>query len=87
MIYTVIGRRWFDKPNGNTYHSVHVYEDGESIGNEDFDYGYERAYEQCALDIIKKHNPSIESDVLWQLRNEGHKVISEVTDVQRKKDL
>ena len=44
------GARWFDKVNGNTYHSVRVTRcrDGATIVCP-FQYGYEDAYRQTAL--------------------------------------
>ena len=42
--------RWFDKVNGNTYHSVRItnLENDETIYCP-IQYGYDRAYEQTAL--------------------------------------
>lgn len=42
--------RWFDKANGNTYHSVNItnVKTGETIYCP-MTYGYDRAYEQTAL--------------------------------------
>lgn len=87
MNYTVIGKRWFEKVNGNTYHSVSVFKNGELLGFIPFDYGYGTMYAQNALDIIKKDDSTIKANALWQLKNEGHTLIDSVIDVQRKKDL
>ena len=88
-IITVNGKRWFERTNGNTYHSVDVYVDGELIGREPFTYGYGDGYKQTALDILTKVRPDIAGDVtvLWHLRDKGHKIITSVADVARKKDL
>ena len=38
------GRRWFEKVNGNTYHSVNVWINGQHIGGVGFEYGYGDQY-------------------------------------------
>lgn len=89
---TVIGRRWFDRVYGNTYHSVEVYVNGELVGSNPFEYGYDNQYEQTAGDILAKNfklpfpNDGLYHS-LWQLKNYGVKFISSVSDVERKKDL
>lgn len=47
--------KWFDKVNGNTYHSVRVTraEDGKTIAHE-WTYGYGDAYRQTALNTMLK---------------------------------
>lgn len=45
-------RRWFDKINGNTYHSVQVYVNGKLIGENPFTYGYGESYLQSAHEIL-----------------------------------
>lgn len=47
--------KWFDKVNGNTYHSVKVtrYKDGAVIVHA-FTYGYGEHYKQTALEIMGK---------------------------------
>jgi len=47
--------RWFDKVNGNTYHSVRVTRcsDGKVIVGQ-FQYGYGDSYRQTALEEIEK---------------------------------
>lgn len=42
---TIIGRRWFDKINGNTYFSAVGLINGVQVVNIDFDYGYGSQYE------------------------------------------
>lgn len=86
MNITVIGRRWFERQNGNTYHSVEVYKDGELLDRIPFAYGYDRQYEQSAVDILKKHGFA-GFRYLRELKEAGYTVISTVSDVSRKKDL
>ena len=91
---TVIGRRWFEKISGNTYHSTEVYVSGKLIQRVPFTYGYDSAYEQTAREILAANIPGYEIpngqnfEALWRAaeRNWDQLVIS-VTDVQRKKDL
>ena len=49
----VIGKRWFDSDNGNTYHSVEVHINDKQIGYIPFDYGYGDAYKDTALTILR----------------------------------
>lgn len=84
----ILGRRWFDKVNGNTYHSVDVYVNNELVGRTPFKYGYERAYEQTGREILLKHyNYPKNFDKYKGLEAHGIKVLYNVTDVSRKKDL
>ena len=48
--FTAIAKRWFDKVNGNTYHSVRIirHTDGETLYCP-FQYGYGDQYCQTAL--------------------------------------
>lgn len=47
--------RWFDKVNGNTYHSVRVtrIKDGKVIADQ-FQYGYGNQFEHTALKLMAK---------------------------------
>lgn len=51
---TVIGRRWFDKVNGNTYCSAQVFFDGELVLKVPFEYGYGSYYIQAAANQLDK---------------------------------
>ena len=46
------GRAWFDKLNGNTYHSVRIWLNGEIIIIVPLTYGYENAYQQTAISSL-----------------------------------
>lgn len=85
----VIGRRWFERVNGNTYHSVNVSVNGEWLDGIDFTYGYDSMYEQNALELLKKHYNNLNNiSSLWRIKYDiGCKLISTVSDVQRRKDL
>jgi hypothetical protein len=90
---TVIGKRWFERVNGNTYHSTSVYVDGVCIGHVSFTYGYGSHYQQTALELLKKHfvysnDYQNEQSALWrEVENAGDFLVDSVSDVQRKKDL
>ena len=47
-------KRWFERTNGNTYHSVDVYANGVHVGSEPFAYGYDEQYMQTAHDILQR---------------------------------
>lgn len=87
---TIVGRRWFEKVNGNTYHSAAVYVDGELIGKADFVYGYGSQYEQTAIDILKKDKRirgNLRFPISTWAREQKITLVNTVTDVGRKKDL
>lgn len=46
---TIIGKRWFQKGPGNTYHSVKVYLDGELVYEHPFNYGYGDSFLDTAI--------------------------------------
>ena len=50
----VIGKRWFDKVNGNTYCSSRVYINGELSFAVPWQYGYGNYYEQKAKEEMDK---------------------------------
>jgi hypothetical protein len=93
---TVIGRRWWQKLYGNTYHSVEVLVNGECVHKIDFAYGYGDQYvwnarqwlaENGFLPGVEQHeNGSGES--LWRYCERlGIAYSASVTDVARKRDL
>jgi hypothetical protein len=41
---TIIGRRWFDRTYGNTYHTAEIIINGETIHKTPMEYGYESQY-------------------------------------------
>ena len=46
-----IVKKWFDKLNGNTYHKVKLFLNGEVLES-DYTYGYENQYEQTAYNLF-----------------------------------
>ena len=98
-MYTIIARRWFEKTNGNTYHSCEVYQDGKLIERVPFEYGYGESYRQTAHEILQRagHLPTTGErlpsgsdkdyhDFQMIIRDYDNWLFS-VTDVTRKKDL
>jgi hypothetical protein len=51
----IIGRKWFDKHYGNTYHSVTLFFDGQNHYIP-FRYGYGDHYLQSAIEYLQKSN-------------------------------
>lgn len=81
----VIGRRWFQKSYGNTYHTTTVIVNGEELKS-DIEYGYGNAYLQTAVDLLSANGYEVPSDNL-----EAFRMVCEyphnAKDVDRKKDL
>lgn len=93
---TVIGRRWFDRRAGNTYHSVRCIVDGKDVGGAGMTYGYGDHYLQTAADILERdgHTPGREhyahggAEPLWlYCRERGIEFTYSASDVGRKRDL
>lgn len=47
-------RKWFDKVNGNTYHSVQISVGGKVVRTIGMTYGYGSAWEQTACSALKE---------------------------------
>jgi hypothetical protein len=87
--YLVEGYRWFDKINGNTYHTVFItdLDTGETIYKSPYmEYGYGEQYQQTAFDELKKLGFVKDEDRFNHELNRK-RFIYRVTDVNRKKDL
>ncbi len=88
-----VGRRWFEKTNGNTYHSAEIYVNGEFVHKIDFTYGYGDQYMYNAWTWLKKngyingkYSTDQSSPRIW-CEHHGVKFAYTVADVKRKKDL
>ena len=86
--YIIEGRKWFDKINGNTYHSVSIIdtETGKNIYNSPITYGYGNQYRETAKDYL------ISNGLLKETDRFNHELIREtlyfnVVEVSRKRDL
>jgi len=86
--FTVIVKKWFDKVNGNTYHSVRCirHKDAAVIVGP-IQYGYGSAYEQTALEAmaeakwlpVKYRNLMDNSWMLYEREN-NYPILWEVSD-------
>lgn len=95
----IIGKRWFDKTYGNTYHSVRITEDGKEIAYAPYQYGYGDGYKQTAHKLLQeagmvpktgKRQNGMDVDYSEFITGESRdtsKYTWIVLDVQRKKDL
>jgi hypothetical protein len=92
----VSARKWFHKGPGNTYHSVSVHVDGVHVGTVPYAYGYGRQYMQTAVEILERtlahfelpRYPNGNRQALWAWCDDnGVKLVEDVVDVPRKKDL
>lgn len=90
------GRRWFERTNGNTYHTCDIWVDGEHVHKIPFQYGYGSQYEWSAAEWLenngympgRSHHANGGGDSLCRYCDEhGIKCVTEVDDVPRKKDL
>ena len=92
---TVIGRRWFDKINGNTYFSADILVNNTLVHSIHYQYGYDDFYMQAAGEWLAKYGYTSPEKYtfggiqpLWSYcRDKGISLFNTVTDVMRKKDL
>ncbi len=93
---TIIGRRWFDRINGNTYFSAVGLVNGGQVVNIDYEYGYGNHYEDRIFqELIKagycKDAKKYEMggyESFWRYCEErGITKYVTHSDVNRKKDL
>lgn len=100
MQIVIIAKRWFDRINGNTYHSVKVYLDGKLLGIQPYAYGYGEGYLQSALEILQQSKVYIKTgemlssgmnkdyyEFMQDMRNHRENFVVECSDVARKRDL
>jgi hypothetical protein len=89
----ILGRRWFDRKNGNTYCASKAYVDGELVAETPYQYGYDDYYVQAAAEELMKQGllPGIEqydnglTESLWQYcARVGAKLTRDVADVTEK---
>jgi hypothetical protein len=92
---TIIGRRWFNDREGNTYYSGRALVDGKEVASEKFAYGYGDQYVyELWVDVVK----ALELDVEWYgsggcegasrwCRRNDVAFTYEAADVARKRDL
>ena len=88
---TIIGRRWFQKSCGNTYHTVKVYVNNELLEESEKTYGYGDQYKQTGYEILLKHNVFSKFKTQWDIENymrdNRKSFLISHSDVSREKDL
>lgn len=92
---TILGRRWFDKVNGNTYHTSQIMVDGVTVHTTPFSYGYGDHYVQSASEWLNANGyvklgqyPNGNYKPLWQYCGDnGINFEYSHVDLPRKKDL
>jgi hypothetical protein len=94
---TVVGRLWFNRGQGNTYHSAEILVNGRPVHKIPYEYGYGNQYEESAAEWLeasgfmpgRKRSPNTGGRESLRLYCERHDVAysSSSTDVSRKKDL
>lgn len=62
---TILGRKWFDKVNGNTYNTAQIMVNGETVGKTEFQYGYGDYYVQAAGDWLEKNGYITREQYTW----------------------
>ena len=94
--FHISGRRWFDRVNGNTYHSARVFADGELVAVVPFQYGYDDAWLQSAMvEMVEagilpglRSGPHDTLRPLWQqLEGTGDTLTSDVADVLKRETI
>ena len=92
----VQGRRWFQKTYGNTYNTVRIIVDGESLDPLPMEYGYGDFYLQRAADELdrrglmpgREHYATGGGEALWRYcERHGITFTNIVADVPRQRDL
>jgi len=88
---TIIGRRWFDSKNGNTYFSAVGLINGKQVLTIDFAYGYGNQYEHKMAELMERKGyiKGIEThESIWSYCDRiGITYYCTHSDVNRKKDL
>jgi hypothetical protein len=95
----VEGRKWFDKINGNTYHSANIIvttDEGVKFFQAPFQYGYGEQYlysafkelEKVGIAKLKRYEKSGGVEAPWTWAEEhGVTLVYSAVDVVRKRDL
>ena len=92
----LIGKKWFQRSFGNTYHTTQIVLNGELIHYTDKTYGYGDQWEQTGKDWLyeNKFLPDLETykwggseHLRMYCERKGISYFRSVSDVQREKDL
>jgi hypothetical protein len=83
-VVEVVGRRWFDRVNGNTYHTAEVFVNDKFVAKSRMTYGYDEQYVQTAKELLLENynlpKGMKETSPLWQLREYGVTLTKSVSD-------
>lgn len=92
---TIIGRRWFRRGPGGTYHTAQIIVNGRTVHKTEEAYGYGEGYEQSAWDWLEANGYALRrrygnggSEAPWQYcQDRGITYERQAIDVPREKDL
>ena len=91
---TVLGRKWHDKVNGNTYNTAQILVNGVTVGKTQFQYGYDDFYVQAAAEWLEKnghisHQPHNNggSQPLWQYCRDNNIHLETQSAYYKKREL
>ncbi len=93
----IVGRRWFQRTYGNTYHSAEVVIDGEVVARTGKHYGYDDSYIYTALVVAEaagllpvreKYDNGGYRELFREFyARHGYRYETRVVDVPRERDL
>lgn len=94
---TILGRRWFQKTYGNTYHTADIFVNGKLIHTLPVAYGYGEMYLQRAAEWLRQtgylYPQHAETDPTGPIhltswaKNNGVTLAYSAADVARRRDL
>ena len=94
---TIIGRKWFQRSYGNTYHTAEIIVNGISVVKTPLAYGYGDQYLESAAQWLedhgdmpnRRHHKNGSAEPLWQYFREDRGVAytAVAIDVSRERDL
>jgi hypothetical protein len=91
----VVGRRWFQRTYGNTYHVADIYVNDKLVHTTPMEYGYGDQFQWTAAQwledngyIKRERSKNGSCDPMWVVAERmGFKYSYEVYDVRRQRDL
>jgi hypothetical protein len=91
----VSGRRWLDKKNGNTYHTVRVWVDGQFAVEHGMTFGYDNQYLETAHDAlaandllpVEYYSNGVRKTLARTCEDRNIRLSYDCADVGRKRDL
>lgn len=88
----IVGRRWFQKTYGNTYHTAEIILDGKTIHKTPISYGYGDQYLTSAVEWLQRvgllpDNITGHIGTRYLREESGYEFSYDVQDVPRQRDL